>query len=166
MQLVGNRLVTRGIDIMYATWVQEDGRFAFSEAPMGGDCIEVAADDYASLFAGQVAGKAIGRDDDGRPILLDPPPPTTEQIIASLTADVQAHMDAAAQALGYDDIKSAVTYADEPAVRKFQEEGIAFRAWRSLCWEHCYAVLNAVQSGEREQPLLEELIAELPSLAL
>ncbi|MGR1224327.1 hypothetical protein ACUVMQ_15295 [Aeromonas veronii] len=95
-----------------------------------------------------------------------PAQPTAEQITASLTASVQAHMDTQARALNYDDIKTAVTYADEPAVPKFQAEGLAFREWRSLGWAHYYAVLDAVNAGEREIPTSAELIAELPPLAL
>jgi hypothetical protein len=79
---------------------------------------------------------------------------------------VQIHMDAAAALHGYDSIKTAVTYADEPAVPKFQIEGLAFRAWRSLCWDYCYTQLAAVLAGHRTQPTIEQLIAELPSLDL
>lgn len=81
-----------------------------------------------------------------------------------LVSAVQAHMDKAAQTAGYDDIKSAVTYAEEPAVPKFQAEGQAFRAWRSLCWAACYAVMAQVEAGERDVPTADELIAELPAL--
>lgn len=79
---------------------------------------------------------------------------------------VQQHMDAEAQVLGYDDIKSAVTYADEPSVPKFQIEGKSFRAWRSLCWGYCYEQLDKVQNNERTVPTVEELVAELPDFVL
>ena len=97
-----------------------------------------------------------------------PPPPRVvaplpvEQRIAALRSGVQAHLDAAAQALGYDDIKTAVTYADEPAVPKFQAEGQALRAWRSLVWARCYEVLADWQAGKVGEPALEDLIATLP----
>lgn len=94
------------------------------------------------------------------------PLPTESDIIAALTHDVQSHMDTAARSAGYDDIKSAVTYADEPAVPRFQAEGQAFRAWRSLCWSACYAIMADVQSGARSIPTATELIAELPALEL
>ncbi len=87
-------------------------------------------------------------------------------LAGQVTDAIQAHLDDAARALGYDDIKSAVTYAEEPAVPKFQQEGQAFRAWRSLVWAHCYGVLEAVQAGERGIPSVEELLAELPQLSL
>lgn len=83
---------------------------------------------------------------------------TTEDFIAA----IQAHMDDTARSFGYDDIKSAVTYAEEPAVPKFQAEGQAFRAWRSKCWAYCYEQLALVESGKREQPTIEAILAELP----
>jgi len=99
---------------------------------------------------------------------LNAPAPvaTKEQVIASAVSAVQFHLDAAAKSLGYDDIKTAVTYADEPAVPKFQADGQALRAWRSLVWAHAYATLDAVEDGEREQPTIEEFIAELPEFVL
>lgn len=91
---------------------------------------------------------------------------TPEQQIAVYEHAVQSHMDAAAVSAGYDDIKTAVTYADEPAVARFQQQGAAFRAWRSLCWDYCYTQLAAVQSATRTQPTVAELVSELPALAL
>ena len=95
-----------------------------------------------------------------------PAPQRVEHTLALLTAAVQAHLDTAAQAAGYDNIYTAVTYADEPAVPKFQAEGRAFRAWRSLVWAHCYQVLADVQAGTRAIPTAAQLIAELPALDL
>lgn len=92
------------------------------------------------------------------------PAPTPEQLRADRVAAVYAHLNGAAQALGYDDIRAAVTYADEPAVPKFQAEGLGLRAWRSLVWARCYQVLDEVQSGRRPIPTADELIAELPTL--
>ncbi|MDR7865174.1 MAG: hypothetical protein RIN56_00070 [Sporomusaceae bacterium] len=102
----------------------------------------------------------------GQIVAYTPPGPTPEEraegIKRSLINVVQANMDAAAQALGYDDIKSAVTYADEPAVPKFQAEGQAFRAWRSRAWQYCYDQLDAITTGARTNvPTAEELIDEL-----
>ena len=130
------------------------------------DAVEITAEHHAALLAGQALGKHIVAGGDGAPVLIDPPAATPGQITASYAAAVQAHIDAAAVAAGYDDIKTAVTYADEPAVARFQSEGSALRAWRSLCWAYCYAQLAAVQAGERTQPTVEALIAELPQLVL
>ena len=89
---------------------------------------------------------------------------TAAQRQAALVAAVQAHLDATARSHGYDSIYTACTYADEPAVPRFQAEGQAFRAWRSLVWAHCYQVLDDVQSGRRAIPSAADLIAELPTL--
>ena len=91
--------------------------------------------------------------------------PTPADIQKCRMDAVQAHLDQAAQALGYDDIKSAATYADEDAVLKFQQEGQSLRAWRSLVWEHCFTLLASVQAGKREIPSEAELIAGLPQRA-
>ena len=130
------------------------------------DAVEITTDHHAALLAGESAGQVIDWDSDGYPFLAAPRQLTVEQVTAALTASVQSHMDSQARACGYDDIKSAVTYADEPAVPKFQAEGLVFLEWRSLCWAHCYAAMAAVHLGERAIPTAEELIAELPPLAL
>ncbi len=81
-------------------------------------------------------------------------------------AAAQNLLDSSAQAYGYDSIASAVTYAEEPAVPKFQAEGQAFRAWRSLVWAYGYEQLALVEAGERPAPTIPEFIAELPPLDL
>lgn len=99
----------------------------------------------------------------GQEPLPEPAPPTFEQRLKALQDGVQGQLDAIARAYGYDGISSAVSYADEPAVPKFQAEGQALRAWRSLVWATCYELLAEVQAGERDEPTWEELLAELPA---
>ena len=96
--------------------------------------------------------------------IVPTPADIAHQVQQSLISAVQNHLDAAARSAGYDDIKSAVTYADEPAVPKFQIEGQRFRAWRSLVWAACYAMLDDVLAGTRTVPTVDELLAELPVL--
>jgi hypothetical protein len=79
---------------------------------------------------------------------------------------VQATLDAAAVAARYDSIATAVSYAEEPAVPKFQNDGKAFRAWRSKVWAYAYQQLALVLAGEREQPTVEAFLLELPVLEL
>lgn len=86
-------------------------------------------------------------------------------LLPQLTTAVQDHLDAAAQAAGYDNIYTAVSYAEEPAVPKFQAEGRAFRAWRSLVWDAVNAIRTDVQAGLRPVPTAAELISELPPLS-
>ena len=77
---------------------------------------------------------------------------------------VQAELDRAAQARGYDSLFTAISYADEPAVPRFQADGQAFRRWRSLVWDYAHTELNAVLAGEKPQPKLDAFLASLPSL--
>lgn len=132
------------------------------------DVVEVSDDVYKQFSAQPPTGKKRGARSDGLPCWVDmvAQPPTLQQVIAKLEQAVQGFMDAAARAAGYEDIKSAVTYADEPAVPKFQAEGRAMRQWRSLVWARCYELLAQVQAGQRGTMTAAEVIAELPPLEL
>lgn len=88
---------------------------------------------------------------------------SADEIIIARTYSVQSHIDSIARSLGYDNIYTACTYADEPAVPKFQIEGRALRSWRSLVWSKCHEIMD---SGLTEIPSEEELIALLPEFKL
>lgn len=127
------------------------------------DAVEITEAEHAALLEGQSQGKLIGADENGRPILQDPPPPTAEQIVAQYTAAVQKHLDDFARTLGYDGIMSACTYATS-TVPKFKAEGQYAVEARDATWTKCYEVLAAVEAGSRPMPTLEELLTELPVL--
>lgn len=91
---------------------------------------------------------------------------TKEQLIEKLTFKVQEHLDLKARTFGYDSVQSAVTYAEEPEIVKFQKEGLAFRVWRSRVWAKCYELLSEVDAGTRETLTAEQVIAELPEFVL
>lgn len=92
-------------------------------------------------------------------------PPTEAEIQAQLTRAIQVYLDSAARKLGYDSCLSVCSYVDT-GVTKFDEEGEAFRKWRSAVWAKGYEIVAAVQVGTREIPTEEELFAELPTLEL
>jgi hypothetical protein len=92
--------------------------------------------------------------------------PTAEAVTSQFEQATQAKLDTAAQAQGYDNVSTAISYAAEPSVPKFQNDGIAFRTWRSLVWAYAYEQLALVQSGGREQPTVEAFLLELPLLEL
>lgn len=123
------------------------GAFDGAEPPVGSIEVPSAPSDARQPWTGSAWGSI---------------PVTAEDFKAA----IQAHMDAAAVAIGYDDIKTAVTYADEPSVTKFQNEGRAFRAWRSQCWAYGYQEMDKVLVGQRQMPTVSEMIAELPLLVL
>lgn len=90
---------------------------------------------------------------------------TPEEVQAMLTAKVQKYLDTTAQKLGYDSCLSVCSYVDT-GVAKFDEEGEAFRKWRSAVWAKGYEIVAQVQAGTREIPSGEELFAELPKIEL
>lgn len=89
--------------------------------------------------------------------------PAPEQVVGSYTAAIQTHLDGVAQSWGYDNIYTAATYAEEPAVKAFQDEGKALRAWRSRVWAAARQTLADVQAGKTPLPTVAELIASLPA---
>jgi hypothetical protein len=99
---------------------------------------------------------------------LPDPAQTQEQALEELSSTfeqaIQSRLDAEARARGYDSIATAVSYAEEPSVAKFQEDGRAMRAWRSLVWAYAYQELAKVKSGQREIPALDAFLAELPAV--
>lgn len=90
-------------------------------------------------------------------------PPSSAQIVANLTAVVQAHLDATARTRNYDGILSLCSYAAS-ADQTFGHEGRAGVAWRDAVWARCYAILADVQAGSRVAPSEADLIAELPMM--
>ncbi|MGV0998278.1 MAG: hypothetical protein ACOYBQ_03005 [Fluviibacter sp.] len=50
------------------------------------DAVEITSEQHAALLEGQSQGKIISADENGYPILIDPPPLTAEQIQAAVTA--------------------------------------------------------------------------------
>lgn len=133
-----------------------------AQGQIPGDAVEITPELHADLMAAQGKGQVITAGKGGQPFAADPAPPTPAQVRADLTSAVQGHLDAQAKALGYDSIATAVTYADEPAVPRFQAQGLAFRAWRSNVWEACIVHLAAVTAGTAPVPTAAELIAALP----
>lgn len=125
------------------------------------DAKVISKEVYEALLEGQSNGKVISSDEHGQPILVDPPPPTPEQIIANMTAAVQQHLDVKARERNYDGILSLCTYAASPN-SKFAAEGQAGVEWRDAVWAKCYEILADVQAGTRPAPTAEQLIAELP----
>lgn len=109
-------------------------------------------------------GVVYSEEDDPEPI-----PRTPEEIAEEtqqrLTDAVQKVLDDEAQKLNYDNCLSVCSYVDT-GVTKFDDEGRAFRAWRSAVWAKGYEILAQCQAGGREIPTEEELIAELPKLTV
>ena len=128
------------------------------------DSVEISKEEYEALIEGQSKGKRIVTGVNGKPTLAEQLPPTDEQAKKKYERAIQAHLDSTAQSAGYDDIYTVVTYAEEPSVTKFQNDGKAFRKWRSLVWDYTYEQLDLVVAGQRTKPTVEEFLLELPAL--
>lgn len=76
---------------------------------------------------------------------------------------IQTHIDATARARSYDSGVTCVSYigSTTPA---WAAEAAAFAAWRDAVWAYAYGVMDRVQTGQREQPPVAALLAELPEI--
>lgn len=99
----------------------------------------------------------------GGKIALKEPVISVETILAEMEIGLQNHLDSVAKGFGYDNIMSAISYADEPSVPKFQREGMAFRKWRSLFWVAANQHKSSVLEGDIQPPAtIDDLIEILP----
>ncbi|MBK3461643.1 phage tail assembly chaperone [Pseudomonas haemolytica] len=71
---------TERVKTVYAKWVAEDGRFAFSSADNGG--VEITDSHRQDLLDGETNGWRIAPDKTGKPVLVEPPPPSPEVLAA------------------------------------------------------------------------------------
>lgn len=88
--------------------------------------------------------------------------PDIDTLVAQYEAQLQRWLDQTAQAFGFDNIATAVTYADEPAVPLFQAQGAALRAWRSHLWLAGRLMCAEVKAGTRPVPTEAEVLAAMP----
>ena len=82
-----------------------------------------------------------------------------------LTAGIQEFMDTMAQSVGYDDLKTAITYRGDPNPL-FAAQAEAFFVFRSVAWTKCYAHLAEILVSGKAFPTLAEALALLPPLTI
>lgn len=58
------------------------------------DAVEITKGEHQTLLQGQSEGKLIAADENGYPILVDPPAPTAEQIAEQVRAERDAKIEA------------------------------------------------------------------------
>lgn len=68
--------------------------------PVPDDAVEISQSIYDSLLAGQSAGKVISPDKDGNPVLIDPLPPTQDELVAMANNKKAGLIAAATVAIG------------------------------------------------------------------
>ena len=84
--------------------------------------------------------------------------------ILAMQGVIQAHLDAAARAKGYDDIRSAALRAGYQG--PYHAEGLAFATWMDATWQRGYELLAQWQGGQLAEPTPQELLALMPTLEL
>ena len=75
---------------------------------------------------------------------------------------IQSLIDGKAQEKQYDDGNSLASYVNS-TVPEWAAEAQAFVVWRDQVWAYALTELAKVKSGEREQPSVDEFLAELPA---
>lgn len=89
------------------------------------DAIKISNADYEALFAGQTIGKVITVDNDGKPVLTDPPVPTQSQMIADAKAQQATLLTKAGDAIA--PLQDAVDVDDAT-----QAEMARLKAWKQF----------------------------------
>jgi hypothetical protein len=104
-------------------------------------------------------GNELELNDVMRPYGLTLPAPTQTDYAAA----VQAHIDGTARSKGYADGFALASYVNS-TIAAWAAEAAAFVTWRDQVWVYAYTELAKVQAGQRPQPTIENLIAELPAI--
>lgn len=90
------------------------------------------------------------------------PDPVDVQLKA-LEAGIQAYMDSVAKERGYDNIYTAIGYANS-TVTRFREDAEAANQWRDQVWVTCHRLLDQYLAGEIEALTLDQVIERLPQI--
>ena len=86
-----------------------------------------------------------------------------EKIIKCYENAVQSYLDATAQAKGYDNTYTCLSYLSSTD-ETWNREAHAFNAWRDAVWRKCHEIMNAALAGELAPPPVDELIAMFPEI--
>jgi hypothetical protein len=76
---------------------------------------------------------------------------------------VEAHVEATVAERGYSSGASCAGYLNS-TIPSWAAEATAFIAWRDAVWAHVFAQMTLVEAGDREEPTVEALVAELPPI--
>lgn len=127
------------------------------------DSVEISEQRHNELTLAQPNGKEIVPGPDGYPILVDPAPPTEQQVIKMYTDAMASHFDSVAHQKNYDNRVTCSLRAGYTG--PFQAEGLAFAQWMDSCNVIGYQILDQVKSGQIVQPTIQEFLEMLPSFS-
>jgi len=89
-----------------------------------------------------------------------PPPPTLEARRAAITAAVTARLTAFAAERGWEGLDRVLNQRGE-----FAADAQIVQAAYDATWLAAFEIFRSVEAGEREMPVVEEFLEELPALA-
>lgn len=78
---------------MYALYVEDDRRFAFSERDNGGT--RITSEEHAELMLAQATGKIVVRGNGGHPVAIDAPGPSLDHVRTAKQTEIRAGFDTA-----------------------------------------------------------------------
>lgn len=91
-----------------------------------------------------------------------PAPKTNDEIIAELTAALEAHYDATAHERRYDNRITCALRAGYAG--PFQAEGQTFAIWMDTCNALAYQIMAECLAGTRTIPAPAEIVALMPDI--
>ncbi|WP_296072276.1 hypothetical protein [uncultured Agrobacterium sp.] len=99
---------------------------------------------------------------DGEIVVVDPP-----EIVPTITDYENAIQNLVDETAREKQFRDGVTLASYAASTKpnWAAEAQAFVAWRDNVWAYAYGELAKVQAGQREQPTVDEFLAEIAPIA-
>lgn len=127
------------------------------------DSVEITAEEHAALLAGQSEGKRIVADENGYPVMADPPTLSHAQLVQQFDQALTSYLDVTAQARRYDNRITCALRAGYTG--PFQAEGQAFATWMDGCNALAYQWLAEIEAGTRPMfASTDEFISALPEM--
>jgi|SRR5690606_30281586 len=98
-------------------------------------------------------------------VLEAPPVPekTTAELIEGYKIGIAGHINSIAREKDYDNGIACITYANSTNAT-WEQEALAFIAWRDAVWAYAYPELDEFENGQREEIPVNEFLLELPAI--
>ncbi|WP_262522687.1 hypothetical protein [Agrobacterium tumefaciens] len=120
--------------------------------------VEISENEWQDLLDNPGRRKWI----DGAVVAVEPPQPVAT--ITDYENAIQNLVDSTAREKQFRDGVTLASYTASTRP-KWAAEAQAFVAWRDNVWFYAYGELAKVQSGQREQPTVEQFLAEIAPIA-
>lgn len=133
--------------------------------PPAKQLIEVSFAEYERLNVEQQETKGTFEVKNGKVCVTVPEVITFDQAVEIWKKSVMGMMNNVARDYGYTSLQTAISYAEEPSVERYQREGKAFRQWRSLLWQTFYETVDKYRETT-PIPTVDQVLGQLPKFKL